>query len=116
VTLAELLRLRTSVIWPNASAVTVIRYSSRRPRMSHSTMTWISPPRAASRGYIGDPQFLVDFGAAYPEPRGGPVGKGVPLVGAMADNSATYGTSSAPHQQSAMGVAYFYQAHDQVGS
>jgi hypothetical protein len=29
---------------------------------------------------IDDPQFAFDLGAAYPEPCGGLVGKGVPLV------------------------------------
>ena len=60
-TLAELLSLRTSVICPNASAVTVITYSPWQLRMSHSAVTSISSP-GGTRG-VDDPQFPVDVGA-----------------------------------------------------
>jgi hypothetical protein len=59
--------------------------------------------------------FPVDVGAAYPEPRGGLVGKGVPLavddgrkLGNIRDDLGVV-IGRAP-----MGVAYFDQTHDQV--
>src|SRR5215203_645515 len=112
--LAELLSFRTSVICPNASAVTVIRYSPRRPRMSHSAVTSISSPGGTTGG-IDDPKFPVDVGAAHPDPRGGLVGKGVTVVvedgGQLGNIRDDLGVviSRAP-----TGVAYFDQTHDQI--
>lgn len=84
-TLAELLSFRTSVICSSASAVTVITYSPWQLRMSHSAVTSISSP-GGTRG-VDDPQFPVDVGAPYPEPRGGLVGKGAsPWLWTMAVN------------------------------
>jgi hypothetical protein len=66
-------------------------------------------------GGVDDPQFPVDVGAAYPEPRGGLVGKAVPMVvedggqlGSIWDDLAAFITR-APAV-----VAYFYQTHDQI--
>ena len=66
-------------------------------------------------GGIDDPQFPVDVGAAYPEPRGGLVGKGVALVvddgrqlGNIWDDLGAF-LSRAP-----VGVAYSDQTQDQV--
>jgi hypothetical protein len=66
-------------------------------------------------GGIDDPQFPVDVGVAYAEPRGGLVGKGVPLV--VHDGRQLghiRGDLGAFISRAPMDVAYSDQTHDQV--
>jgi hypothetical protein len=113
--LAELLSFRTSVICPNASAVMVITYSPRRSPISHSAVTSISSP--GHDGGIDHPLFPFDVGAAYPDPRGGLVGKGVPVVvedGGQLGN--TWDDLGVFICRAPMGVAYFDQTTTRSGS